>query len=98
MIKGMISGKRFLTQKKERIVIGILYSATLKEQNYSLWKCYMDMLCCFGYLELRAGQNYQYKPSKGMEEFQAISLNYENVLKKYSEFYQMLVRDYIFLL
>jgi len=39
MIKGMISGKRFLTQKKERIVIGILYSATLKEQNYSLWKC-----------------------------------------------------------
>ena len=98
MIKGMISGKRFLTQKKERIVIGILSSATLKEQNYSLWKCYMDMLCCFGYLELRAGQNYQYKPSKGMEEFQAISLNYENVLKKYSEVYQMLVRDYIFLL
>lgn len=58
----------------------------------------MDMLCCFGYLELRADQNYQYKPSKGMEEFQAISLNYENVLKKYSEVYQMLVRDYIFLL
>lgn len=81
-------------KKKERIVTGILYSATLKEQNYSLWKCYMDMLCCFVYLELWTEQNYQYKPSKAVEEFQAISSNYKNVLKKYSEVYQMLVRDY----
>lgn len=81
-------------KKKERTVTGILYSATLKEQNYSLWKCYMDMLCCFVYLELWAEQNYRYKLSKAVEEFQAISSNYKNVLKKYSEVYQMLVEDY----
>lgn len=80
-------------KKKERTVTGILYSATLKEQNYDLWKCYMDMLCCFVYLELWAEQNYQYKPSKAVEEFRTISSNYASTLTKYSEVYQIFVRD-----
>lgn len=81
-------------KKKERTIMSILYSATLKEQNYGLWKRYMDMFGCFVYLELWAEQNYQYKPSKAVEEFRAISLNYESVLKQYSEVYQKLKEDY----
>lgn len=81
-------------KKMERMIMAILYSATLKEQNYRLWKCYMDMFCCFVYLELWAEQKYQYKPSKAVAEFQAISLNYESVLKQYSEVYQKLIEDY----
>ena len=83
-------------KKKERRVMSVLYSATLKEQNYSLWKCYMDMFCCFVYLELWAEQNYQYKPSRAVEEFQAISLNYDSILKQYSKVYQKLIKDYTF--
>ena len=81
-------------KKKERLVIEPLYSVTFKEQNHSLWKCYMDMLCCFVYLELWAEQNYQYNPGKAVEEFKAISSNYKSTLEKYSEPYQMLVREY----
>ncbi len=54
----------------------------------------MDMLCCFVYLELWAEQNYQYNPGKAVEEFKAISSNYKSTLEKYSEPYQMLVREY----
>lgn len=53
----------------------------------------MDMLCCFVYLELWAEQNYQYKPSKAVEEFRTISSNYASTLTKYSEVYQIFVRD-----
>ena len=52
------------------------------------------MLCCFVYLELWAEQNYQYNPGKAVEEFKAISSNYKRTLEKYSEPYQMLVREY----
>lgn len=81
-------------KKKERMVTSVLYSATLKEQNYSLWKCYMDMFGCFVYLELWAEQHYQHKPSRAVAEFGAISSNYGNILKRHSEIYQQLIKDY----
>ena len=89
-IKGLFSQ----IKKKERMVMSVLYSATLKEENYSLWKCYMDMFGCFVYLELWAEQNYQHKPSRAVAEFGAISSNYGNILKRYSEIYQQLIKDY----
>lgn len=80
-------------KKKERMITSILYSAALKEQNYSLWHCYMDMFGCFVYLELWAEQKYQHKPSKAVAEFRALSSNYESVLSRYSEIYQKLIKD-----
>ena len=68
--------------------MSILYSVTLKEQNYSQWKCYMDMFCCFVYLELWAEKEYSHKASKAITEFTKISSNYSSMLMKYSEVYR----------
>ena len=68
-----------------------LYSATLKEQNYNLWKNHMDYLGSLVYIELWAQKNYQHKISKAVNEYKMISSNYSKILMKYSDVYQVIV-------
>ena len=70
-----------------------LYSATLKEQNYKLWKNHIDFLGCLVYIELWAQKNYQHKLSKAVNEYKMISSNYSKILMKYSTVYQMIVNE-----
>ena len=70
-----------------------LYSATLKEQNYNLWKNHIDFLGCLVYIELWAQKNYQHKLSKAVNEYKMISSNYSKILMKYSTVYQMIVNE-----
>ncbi|MDD6207990.1 MAG: helix-turn-helix transcriptional regulator [Clostridiales bacterium] len=71
-----------------------LYSVTLKAQNYSLWKCYIDLFCCLVYLELWMEQEYHTKLSKAVTEFCQISSNYTELLQEYSEVYQTLTKHF----
>lgn len=70
-----------------------LYSATLKEQNYNLWKNHIDFLGCLVYIELWAQKNYQHKLSKAVNEYKMISSNYSKILMKYSSVYQVIVNE-----
>lgn len=70
-----------------------LYSATLKEQNYNLWKNHIDFLGCLVYIELWAQKNYQHKLSKAVNEYKMISSNYSKILMKYSTVYQVIVNE-----
>ena len=70
-----------------------LYSATLKEQNYNLWKNHIDFLGCLVYIELCAQKNYQHKLSKAVNEYKMISSNYSKILMKYSTVYQVIVNE-----
>lgn len=71
-----------------------LYSATLKEQNYDLWKNHMDYLGCLVYIELWAQKNYQHKISKAVNEYKMISSNYSKILMKYSDVYPAIVNEF----
>ena len=71
-----------------------LYSATLKEQNYDLWKNHMDYLGCLVYIELWAQKNYQHKISKAVNEYKMISSNYSKILMNYSDVYSAIVNDF----
>lgn len=71
-----------------------LYSATLKEQNYTLWKNHIDFLGCLVYLELWAQKNFQHKISKAVNEYKLISSNYSKILMKYSNVYQVIVNEF----
>lgn len=81
-------------KKYERKLGGFLYSATLKEQNYSQWKCYMDIFACFVYLELYTEKEFGHKTSKAVTEFKKISSNYKKILTDYSEVYKELTREF----
>lgn len=71
-----------------------LYSATLKEQNYDLWKNHMDYLGCLVYIELWTQKNYQHKISKAVNEYKMISSNYSKILMKYSDVYPAIVNEF----
>lgn len=71
-----------------------LHSATIKEQNYNLWKNHIDLLGCLVYIELWAQKKYQHKVSKAVNEYKMISSNYTEVLMKYSDVHQVIVNEF----
>lgn len=81
-------------KKLERPLQGRLYDAFLKTKNYRLWKSSIDLFCCLVLIELWIEQNYQLPVSPAVKEFQRISENFKPTLEKYSEVYQVLIRNY----
>jgi DNA (cytosine-5)-methyltransferase 1 len=80
--------------KLERRVGGRFYQAFLKTQNYSLWKCSIDLYGCMVYLELKLESLYQTKRSCAVTEYKSIAANYTPTLEKYSDIYGVLVQEY----
>ena len=81
-------------KKLERPLQGRLYDAFLKTKNYRLWKSSIDLFCCLVLIELWIEQNYQLPVSPAVKEFRRISENFKPTLEKYSEVYQILIRNY----
>lgn len=81
-------------KKLERPLQGRLYDAFLKTKNYRLWKSSIDLFCCLVLVELWVEQNYQLPASPAVKEFLRISQNFKPTLEKYSEVYQVLIRNY----
>jgi hypothetical protein len=81
-------------KKLERPLQGRLYDAFLKTKNYRLWKSSIDLFCCLVLVELWIEQNYQLSASPAVKEFERISQNFKPTLEKYSEVYQVLIRNY----
>jgi len=92
--KTSIKKLKLKLSRLERKIGSRFYQAFLKTQNYSLWKCSIDLYGCMVYLELKLESLYNAKRSRAVAEYKCIATNYMSTLEKYSDIYRLLRQEY----